>query len=325
MPNYWDDILREDYATEAEPASTELNTLAKVLDAQAEGALEGIGVGCLGPADCVVTAGVGLSVEVASPRANVDTSVGVVFVDNGGTYTLTGLPANEAAIYIYVGAAIRVGPEDPDSREDAGALFTYNLVGGALADYLLIAHCATNGTGIVPDSIVDDRTFVAGQQAIADLGDLQDGIDAAAEDITELQDALGTDYFVGGEPVPGATSVTERLTDLEGGAGGVTYWGALEKTASDATSIDEAIAAAVGAGGGGGGGGGGETVVVQVPDAVSTANQLRLGLRLMHALPEVEQTQKWSYYFVAGISDDSLYDAVLTTATVDKVNHTIGA
>lgn len=321
----WDDILREDYAFKAEPSSSELNTLAQVLDAQVEGALEGIGIGCLGPADCVVTAGAGLSVEIASPRANIGTVVGVVFVNGGSTYTLTGLPPNQAAVFIYIGAAIREAAGDPDSRETAGPLFSSNLVGGALQNYQLIAHCATNGTGIVPDSIMDDRTFVAGQQAIADLGGLQDGIDAAQAGVAELQDALGTDYFADAEPVtPAKPTVTARLTDLEG-ASPSDYWGNKHRSEADPTTVDEAIAAAVGSGGGGGGGGGGETTVLQVPDAVSVANHLRLELRLMHALPEVEQTQKWAYLFVPGISDDSLYDVALTTATVDKVNHTIGA
>jgi hypothetical protein len=96
----------------------------------------------------------------------------------------------------------------------------------------------------------------------------------------------------------------------------------LEKTRDDATTLAEYVAALLS--GGQEDPENGPIPSVQMPSDIEISNHLRLTLRLMHVAPGVEETQRLSYYFVPGISDDSLYDTVNTTAAVDPVEHTIG-
>lgn len=170
---------------------------------------------------------------------------------------------------------------------------------------------------------------------VANLAGLETRMDAVEAGILELdgvKTVLGLGYYdVDGDPVTGEASVHDRLTALEsgGGGGGVSYWGGLERSSGDPTTIPEYVASQIGESGGGDGGGGtggttSTTTVTKLPSDLEIANHLRLVLRTMHALPGIEETQLLAYHFVPGISDDALYDAVATTAPVDKVHHRIG-
>jgi len=322
----WDDIIRTDYGPENLP-SDEVNTHGKVIGVQIEGGHEAHGAGVVGETDFVVAAGTGLSVTIAAGKAIVSTEQRLVFVEALSSYTLSGLPANEAEVYVYVGAQLRDDPEDPDSREDAGVAYTYNTTGGALANHLLLAQLATNGTGIVPDSVVDARTFIRGQDALNRVAAFEGDVDAVEADVAAVKAVLGDGYYDGnGDPVEGEASISDRLAALEsGGGGGTVYWGALGQSSGDATTIEEYVAGQLATSGGTGGGGDAVTpTVVQLPSDLEIANHIRLLLRTEHVLPGIAETQEATYIWVPGISDDDLYDEELTTAAVDSTYHTVG-
>lgn len=322
----WDDIIKTDYGPENLP-SDEVNTHGKVIGTQIEGGNEAHGAGVVGATDLVVTAGTGLSVAIAAGRAIISTEQGLVYVEDLVGYTLTGLPASEAEVYVYVGAQLREDPEDPDSREDASVAYAYNTTGGALANHLLLAQLSTNGTGIVAGSVVDERTFIRGQDALNRVAAFEGLVDAVEADVAAVKAVLGDDYYdESGDPVEGASSVSDRLTALESsGEGGAVYWGALEQSSGDATTIEEYVAAQLATSGGTGGGGDAVTpTVVQLPSDLEIVNHLRLLLRTEHVLPGIAETQESLFVWVPGISDDGMYDEELTTAAVDDTYHTVG-
>lgn len=320
----WSDLWDEALDPTKEASSAAWNRRSQVLGTQIEDALKAHGDGVVGENEFLVTAGAGLSVNIAAGDGVADTTTGFVAFRASQSYNLSGLPANEAAVYIYVGAVICADPADPDSRKDNSIHYVQNTIGGPVANHILIAHCATNGTGIVPDSIVDDRTFIRGQEALNAIDELLTRVTDIEADLEEVKDDLGLGYWdVAGDPVIGEDPVHDRLNALEGSVGGVVYWGSLEKSSGDATTIAEYIAALL-ATSGGDGGGAGTATVVQAPSDIEISNHMRLVLRLMHALPEVEETQRYSYLYVPGISSNDLYDAVHTTCTVDPVSHRLG-
>ena len=317
------DQLRDNYTT-GEPLEAVLyNSHVQILDSQLHGALEGVGAGVIEGGE--VSAGVGLGVDVAALKAIADTSKGKTYLATGLLDTVTGLTPN-TTVYIHAGAEFATDPEDNDSRESGEPLLFMSLLDTEV-DAVLLAEVETGGSSV--SSVTDRRTFagIAGLQLLIDA--LEARADTLEADTGQLKLDLGDGYYdEEGVHVDGEASVHDRLAALESGGGGggsLVYWKPLAASSGDATTIDEAIAAAVGAGGGGGGGGstGGDVQVVQVPSDTEIENHLLLVLRLEHALPEVEETQQHSYFFLPGINDVTLYDPTLTTATVDFVNHTL--
>jgi hypothetical protein len=319
----WNDLWSEALAAFDQASAGSWNRTRQALGTQLENALAAHGGGVVGETDFEAADGGGLSINIAAGRAVAETAKGFVAFRATATYQLTGLPASEAAVYIYVGAVIAADPTtDPDSRLDNSLEYSFDTTGGEVAGKVLIASCATNGSGIETDSIVDLRTFIRAQEALNALDALEALLDALQTAVDAIKVNQGEDYWdVNGDPVAGADTVSARLTALEASEGGVIYWGGLEKSSGDPTTIAEYITSMLS---GGEDEEAGAAPTIQLPSDLEISNHLRLVMRLMHALPEVEETQQYSYYFVPGISDDSLYDAVNTTATVDSATRTIG-
>lgn len=321
----WDDILRDDYGPEVLP-SAEVNTHSKVIGAQVEGGLEAHGAGIVGGDDFEVTAGTGLSVDIAAGKAVVETSAGKVFIEAATGYNLSGLDAS-STVYVYAGAQLRVAAEDPDSREDAEVLYTSNTTGGDLVDYVLLAEVVTGLSGVI--SVTDARVFIKAQQAMEAVEAFEGATDAIEADVAGIKTVIGDGYYdESGDPVGGEDSVHDRLTTLEsGGVGGgaTVYWGALERASADRTTIAEFVASQLGGGGGEESGGDAvEATVVQLPSDEEICNHLLLLMRGEHVLPGIAETQEGVCVWVPGISSDDLYDAVETTAPIDETYHTVG-
>lgn len=326
--SHWSDLWDEALIATETVSSAELNSRSKVLGTQIEQAMRDIGPGVADDSALVVTAGTGLKVNIAAGGGIADSTVGYVAFEAAASYALT-VPASEAAVYIYAGINLRGGGliTDPDSREDASVVYLADATSGgaAISGYILLAHCATNGSAVIGGSVVDDRTYTRAQDALNKIVALTTRVTDLETDVEEVKDDLGLGYWdVAGDPVVGQDTVHNRLVALEGAGAGATpiiYWAGLSKSSGDATTISEEIATLLA---GTTPPGSGTTTTVQVPSDLEIENHSLLVLRLIHALPEVEETQHYGYYYVPGISDDTLYDAVNTTATVDKTNHTIG-
>lgn len=319
--SFWSDLWDEALAAGGVASSAAWNRTRKALATQIEDALYAHGDGVVGEDDFTVTAGAGLTVNIAAGRAVAQTTKGFVMFRGASSYNLTGLPANDTS-YIFVGAVIAADPStNPDSRMDNSIAYAHSTSATPPSGHILIATVVTGGASVT--EITDSRTFIRGQEALNAIDAITAITDALEAGIATIKDQLGTDYWTAlGVEVEGNDSISDRLTDLESAEGGVIYWGGLEKASDDPTTIAEYIAALLS--GGSEDPGDTPSPSVQLPSDLEIANHLRLTLRLMHALPEVEETQKFAYYFVPGISDNSLYDAVNTTATVDPVEHTIG-
>jgi len=225
-----DDLLTDTHAPDQPVPSGEFNTIARILDRQAFGALEAIGEGVVGADDWIVTAGVADSVDISAGAGIRDSALhGHVFMQTASSTNLASLPIN-STVYVYATLVFRVAPGDPDSREDGSVEFTYNLTGGTVADSILLAHFTTDGTG-APGVITDDRVFIA---PVANA----EGIEGWDADLDAIREAIGLDYFGGAPP---AASVDARLDDLEIAPTGATFWGVLKKAPGDATLVDQQI------------------------------------------------------------------------------------
>ena len=311
---------RVDWTNQIDYDAPYMNSLVKILDSQVHGALEGVGGGVIEGG--VVAAGTGLSVTVTALKGIADTQHGLTYLQTDATEIVSDLDA-DSTVYIHAGAVFSADPDETDSRESA-VLLLFASDSDTETDAILLATVTTGAAAVL--DVTDSRTMVPVQQALAAIAAIDSDITDLETDVEGMKDVLGDGYYdANGDPVGGEDSVHDRLTDLEGGGGGggsVVYWGGLDRSSGDATTIPEYVAEQVGSGSGGGDSTGG--TVVQLPSDIEISNHLRLALRLMHALPEVEETQRYSYYFIPGISAAALYDAGLTTATVNTTNHTIG-
>jgi len=229
---HYGDLIKGDYVYGEKVNTREYNSRARILDAQTEGALEGIGAGVVEGG--VVTAGGGLSVNVTPLRAVADTQHGMVFIATTDAGVVTGLPST-GTVYIWVRAVFRVAPEDPDSRESGYAELFWSVSDEGEADAVLLAKVVTSG-GLVT-SVEDSRTFVPAIQALNLVEGLSDGVDAAKA-------AIGDEYFGASPP---AASLNDRVDALESGGGGegegTVYWKTLQKGLGDATTIEQQIEA----------------------------------------------------------------------------------
>lgn len=249
---------------------------------------------------CRLAVGTGLSVHVSNGYFVVDGKIGQI--DEQVGYSVGSLTDNSTN-HLYM---------DID-----GLITTYSSKQGSNpSGTWYLGTAVTNGGEC---TTVDDSTA----DILESLTDFRTELDTAKDDIDAIEAAVGMPY------PDGNASLDSRVTALEsggGGGGGTVYWGALKEASGDPTTIEEYVAAQIGAAGGGGGGDGQtpETITVQMPSDIEIANHLRLTMRLMHALPEVEETQIYSYYYVPGISATGLCDLDNTTATIDTVNHRIG-
>lgn len=125
--------------------------------------------------------------------------------------------------------------------------------------------------------------------------------------------------------LPAIKAWLEQLANAAPGPGGTSYWGALQKSATDGTSIQSAIDAAIAAAAGEGSGG---TV------ALPTRQRNEIGVGILHhdllllmlldnAFTQVPQYRRFT--FAPGRGDwASLYDADLTTVTLNAVENVIG-
>lgn len=228
---HYGDLIKGDYVYGEKVNTREYNSRARILDAQTEGALEGIGAGVVEGG--VVTAGGGLSVNVTPLRAVADTQHGMVFIATTDAGVVTGLPST-GTVYIWVRAVFRVAPEDPDSRESGYAELFWSVSDEGEADAVLLAKVVTSGGAIV--SVDEARTFVTATQALNLAEALWDGVEG-------IKNAVGDDYFGASPP---AASLDDRVDALEaggGGEGGPVYWKGLQKGLGDPTTIEQQIAA----------------------------------------------------------------------------------
>jgi len=228
---HYGDLIKGDYVYGEKVNTREYNSRARILDAQTEGALEGIGAGVVEGG--VVTAGGGLSVNVTPLRAVADTQHGMVFIATTDAGVVTGLPST-GTVYIWVRAVFRVAPEDPDSRESGYAELFWSVSDEGEADAVLLAKVVASGGAIV--SVDDARTFVTATQALTLAEALWDGVEG-------IKNAVGDDYFGASPP---AASLDDRVDALEaggGGEGGPVYWKGLQKGLGDPTTIEQQIAA----------------------------------------------------------------------------------
>jgi len=248
------EFLRDDRVTGDPLPAAELNALVRILDRQVHGALQGISDGVV--TGGVVAAGSGLSVTVTALQAILASTNGYTYLQTDSTLTVSSLPINET-VYIWASAIWSDGPGEEDSRETAQVLLEWSY-SDDLADAVLLAEVTTGGASV--STVTDQRTFIPLQDLVLRVAALETAAVSVEEDLADIEEDLGTGYWVDGEPVPGEISIHERLEDLEmgggGGGGGTVYWGSLAKTSGDITSIEEYVAGQVGSGGGGGGGGG---------------------------------------------------------------------
>lgn len=226
-------------------SAEEYDALARIIDTQVQGALEGLGAGLL--AGGAVTAGAGLSVNVAALQALVRASVGLVYLETAGVLGVTGLDPN-ATLYLYAGAIIS-GTYDPDdSRQTAEVIFTTQSTGGDLAGHTRLARIVTGASSIT--SVTDLRAWSPVAQTLNSLVALQAQV--AAD-----EGAIGAGYFGGSPP---AQDLNTRVATLEAGGsggGGTTYWGLITMQAPGVPltimqAIQQAVAAALASGGGSG-------------------------------------------------------------------------
>ncbi len=228
MPRHYDQ-LHDDYVTGEPLPADEYNSLVRILDTQAAGALEGVGSGVVDGGE--VTAGTGLSVSVTALTAVVDTQYGKCFVSTyGSDATVTDLP-DDSTCYIWARAVFAANPGDPDSRESGHVEFYWALSDEGEADALLLAEVTTSG-GVVT-AVTDRRTLIPARHALQLAQSLSD-------DLSDVRAAIGEAYFGANPPA----SLHDRVTALEsggGGEGGPVYWGGLEKGAGDPTTIEQQI------------------------------------------------------------------------------------
>jgi len=237
----------------------ELETAIEALDtnqAVIEDELHGIGT-VLDPAsDTVMQAGSGLSVQVLNQAVYVDGRR--CPIDEGPGWLVVSVPSVQTShIYLDKDGAETVLDNatypDPQAAKPAGTWY--------------VGQCTTDATDVtaVDFSACDHIGSIAATQTLAE----------------ELQVDIGTPYDEGT-----LGTVKVRLAALEGGGPGpAVYWGALEETAIDPTTVQQAIDA-----------GNAAALAVAVDQAAAVlesenrdedaVNQLETTVRLVHLAPE---------------------------------------
>ena len=237
----------------------ELETAIEALDtnqAVIEDELHGIGT-VLDPAsDTVMQAGSGLSVQVLNQAVYVDGRR--CPIDEGPGWLVVSVPSVQTShIYLDKDGAETVLDNatypDPQAAKPAGTWY--------------VGQCTTDATDVtaVDFSACDHIGSIAATQTLAE----------------ELQVDIGTPYDEGT-----LGTVKVRLAALEGGGPGpAVYWGALEETAIDPTTVQQAIDA-----------GDAAALAVAVDQAAAVlesenwdedaVNQLETTVRLVHLAPE---------------------------------------
>ncbi len=272
-PKHYDQ-LRSDYGTEEWVEHDEFNSLVRILDTQVVGALEGVGEGVIEGG--VVSAGSGLSVYVTQLAAVVNTEVGLCFIATDSQSQVSDLPAN-STLYLYAQTYIVEGGGEADSRESGTVVFDTNNTGGEVSGATLLAKIVTVSASV--GSVTDLRTFIPAIATQQSAQDVEDAIEA-------IRTAIGAQYFTSSPP---SRSLDARVDDLEaaedggGGEAGPVYWGGLDKAAGDATSVDQAIQAAI-ADIEVDGGGDGIVAVPEPPWDVDAVNQAKAALDVIENL-----------------------------------------
>lgn len=194
-----------------------MNSLVRILDSQVHGALEGVGAGIIDGGD--VAAGTGLSVTVAALKAIVSTEHLLTYLQTDAPVTVADLEPS-STLYIHAAAVFATSPGDPDSREDAGVVL-FASDSDVEPNAILLATVVTGSESVT--SVTDAREYVPAQEALTAL-------QALSTSVSDLEDALD--------------ALTARVDAIEAGGGGggaVGYWGALERTASDPTRINQFV------------------------------------------------------------------------------------
>lgn len=226
---HYNDVLNNDWKTDDPVPSDEFNTIVGVIDTQLVGALQGLGVGCVETDAWEVTAGAGLSVDIAAGAGVAVSGDDYLFLATTASYNLS-LDANSTTV-IYARAVTRTVDGDPDSRTEAVVEWHTSTTGGTVAGALQVATVTTNADGVA--DISDDRSFIRALEALASLSSDSDAMDA-------VQEAIGSEYF--GDDPP-ASSLDARIDDIEAAAadgdGTAVFWAALSKAAGDATTIEQ--------------------------------------------------------------------------------------
>ena len=304
------DQLKDDYLAVELLPEEQVNAVAKILDTQIHGAMEGHGAGVI--AGGVTTDGGGLTVSVAALKAILDTTKLLTYIQTEAPTVVSGLPA-DSTVYIHATAVFLVSPGDPDSREDATVDIDYSLLDSE-ADSLLLAEVVTGAATIT--SVTDRRAYTVGQTAL-------DAATSGGTDITAIETYIGADYFDGTPP----TDIDTRLDAVEAAAGGPNYWENQEKNAGDTTtpgaemdSKDAAVVSdhiseyhAAGAD---------EDVALPEVWAIDAVNQAKMLLRMTRTLdPDMPVNQVDALNVVWGIFGDGS-GTPATPDFIDRVNST---
>lgn len=213
--------LKNDYVESAPPSAADLNRRAKVLAAQLPGVFQAIGAGVIASPD-------GNSLKVIDEEGVYYVSEGEAFVryTNGyllrihvaGDFEIEDVPEGEIR-YVQLRAYIADLSATPDSETAALGMIELSE-DEEEAGALVLARINADGT-------VDDlRTWTR--------------IDDLLQRIEQLESDVGYDDT---EREKG--SVAERLNSIGGDAGA--YWGTLQLSAGDATTIAQYVAAQINA------------------------------------------------------------------------------
>jgi len=228
--DHYDDLLTDEHAPLLPVPSGEFNSVVRILDSQLVGVLQAHGTGVAEAGAWVVTAGAGLTVDVAAGAGIAVSGDDYLWLQTLSSENLE-LEANSTA-YIYALAVWREEAEGPDSRESGVVEWYTNSTGGEVAGALPVALVTTGTSGI--STITDLRTYIRGLQAVLEQAEETGDLDA-------IRAAIGAQYW-GDDPPP---TVDARLDDLEaagaqGGTGPV-YWGVLGKAAGVPTTIEQHV------------------------------------------------------------------------------------
>lgn len=288
------DILSDLHNTSEPLSAAEYNALVQVLDYQLMGgALEGLGEGVI--EGLAVTAGTGLSAEVAAGKCLVRFDTGLVYLDLVGALTLTDLPDNATALYVWI-EGLTPDVTDYDSRRGADCRIVWNTANTPPANSLPLALCTTSGGAVTVAS--DLRTYCPARQA-----------STLAAAVAALQTAVGTGYS-------NPQSLDTRVTALEttGGSesGGYRIWKDMPRDVADSTTPEQAmdardtaaIAAHVASYHAGESDDGSAPELTQRLD-LDPANRLRMTLRLIRTVdPDLLDCQVNVFAVVWGVSGD---------------------
>lgn len=226
--SHYNPPLYDGYQTGDELPADEYNSLARIVDSQVVGALEGIGEGIIDGGE--VQADVGLSVSISALKAIVETDYGLCYIESSADVTLTGLPSN-VSLWFWA-QALMPADGDYDSRETGVVRFVYTQVDVQPPNSIALAEGTTTALAVTITS--DARVYVPGRAAAN-----------FTAQIAALEAAVGIPYG-------GIDDLDTRVTDLEDGAvggGGYAHWANMPKAPADSTTpgqeMDTKDAAAV--------------------------------------------------------------------------------